>query len=100
MEKSVLKHTGWLMLIVLAVLLLLNLLPGGTIGGHVLRRVDILGGVRPAPGGGGEPGSLLPPPPPGFFLASRPGGPPPGPRPGVSTPGHGRRRGGRGPVCC
>ena len=25
MEKSVLKHTGWLMLIVLAVLLLLNL---------------------------------------------------------------------------
>lgn len=26
--KSVLKHTGWLMLIVLAVLLLLNLLPG------------------------------------------------------------------------
>lgn len=29
MEKSVLKHTGWLMLIVLAVLLLLNLLPGG-----------------------------------------------------------------------
>lgn len=28
MEKSVLKHTGWLMLIVLAVLLLLNLLPG------------------------------------------------------------------------
>lgn len=49
MEKSVLKHTGWLMLIVLAVLLLLNLLPGGTIGGHVLRRVDILGDVRPVP---------------------------------------------------
>ena len=37
------------MLIVLAVLLLLNLLPGGTIGGHVLRRVDILGDVRPVP---------------------------------------------------
>ena len=49
MEKSVLKHTGWLMLIVLAVLQLLNLLPGGTIGGHVLRRVDILGDVRPVP---------------------------------------------------
>ena len=49
MEKSVLKHTGWLMLIVLAVLLLLNLLPGGTIGGHVLRRGDILGDVRPVP---------------------------------------------------
>ena len=63
MEKSVLKHTGWLMLIVLAVLLLLNLLPGGTIGGHVLRRVDILGDVRPVPEVVSEPDSLLPPPP-------------------------------------
>ena len=62
MEKSVLKHTGWLMLIVLAVLLLLNLLPGGTIGGHVLRRVDILGDVRPVPEVVSEPDSLLPPP--------------------------------------
>ena len=63
MEKSVLKHTGWLMLIVLAVLLLLNLLPGGTIGGYVLRRVDILGDVRPVPEVVSEPDSLLPPPP-------------------------------------
>ena len=51
------------MLIVLAVLLLLNLLPGGTIGGHVLRRVDILGDVRPVPEVVSEPDSLLPPPP-------------------------------------
>ena len=47
------------MLIVLAVLLLLNLLPGGTIGGHVLRRVDILGDVRPVPEVVSEPDSLL-----------------------------------------
>ena len=51
------------MLIVLAVLLLLNLLPGGTIGGHLLRRVDILGDVRPVPEVVSEPDSLLPPPP-------------------------------------
>ena len=43
MEKSVLKHTGWLMLIVVALLLLMSLLPGATIGRYVLRRVDILG---------------------------------------------------------
>jgi glutamine synthetase len=40
MEKSVLKHTGWLMFIVVAVLLLMGLLPGTTIGTHVLRRMD------------------------------------------------------------
>ena len=44
------------MLIVLAVLLLLNLLPGGTIGGHVLRRVDILGDVSPVTEDVSEPG--------------------------------------------
>ena len=49
MEKSVLKHTGWLMLIVVALLLLMSLLPGATIGRYVLRRVDILGDVRPVP---------------------------------------------------
>ena len=52
MEKSVLKHTGWLMFIVVAVLLLMGLLPGTTIGTHVLRRVDILGDVRPSPEAG------------------------------------------------
>ena len=49
MEKSVLKHTGWLMFIVVAVLLLMGLLPGTTIGTHVLRRVDILGDVAATP---------------------------------------------------
>lgn len=63
MEKSVLKHTGWLMFIVVAVLLLMGLLPGTTIGTHVLRRVDILGDVRPSPETVSEPDTLLPPPP-------------------------------------
>lgn len=63
MEKSVLKHTGWLMFIVVAVLLLMGLLPGTTIGTHVLRRVDILGDVRPSPEAVSEPDTLLPPPP-------------------------------------
>mgnify|MGYP003215588637 CR=1 FL=1 len=55
MEKSVLKHTGWLMFIVVAVLLLMGLLPGTTIGTHVLRRVDILGDVRLSPEAVSEP---------------------------------------------
>ena len=63
MEKSVLKHTGWLMLIVVALLLLMSLLPGATIGRYVLRRVDILGDVRPVPEVVSAPDSLLPPPP-------------------------------------
>ena len=63
MEKSVLKHTGWLMLIVVAVLLLMGLLPGVTIGRYVLRRVDILGDVRPVPEVVSEPDSLLLSPP-------------------------------------
>ena len=37
------------MFIVVAVLLLMGLLPGTTIGTHVLRRVDILGDVRLSP---------------------------------------------------
>ena len=40
-----------------------ELAAGGTIGGHVLRRVDILGDVRPVPEVVSEPDSLLPPPP-------------------------------------
>ena len=63
MEKSVLKYTGWLMLIVVAVLLLMSLLPGVTIGGYVLRKVDILGDVRPSPDIVSEPDSLPLPPP-------------------------------------
>lgn len=63
MEKSVLKYTGWLMLIVLAVLLLMSLLPGVTIDGYVLRKVDILGDVRPSLDIVSEPDSLPLPPP-------------------------------------
>lgn len=63
MEKSVLKHTAGLMLLVVALLLLLELLPGATIGGRVLRRVDLLADVRRAPEVVNEPDSLLPPPP-------------------------------------
>ncbi len=46
MEKSVLKNTGWLMLAVVVLLLLLHRLPATSVGGHVLRRVDILADVR------------------------------------------------------
>lgn len=61
MEKNVLKHTGLLVFIVVGVLLLLHLLPGITIKGRVLRRVDILGDVRRASEPVSEPDSLLPP---------------------------------------
>lgn len=63
MEKSVLKNTGWLMLVVMGVLLLLHQLPDITIGGHVLRRVDLLGDVRPPSAPVCEPDTFLPPPP-------------------------------------
>lgn len=62
MEKNVLKYTGLLVLIVVGVLLLMHLLPGITIKGRVLRRVDILGDVRRASEPASEPDSLLPPP--------------------------------------
>lgn len=63
MEKNVLKYTALLMLVVMAVLLLLHFLPGVTIGGRVLRRVDILGDVRRLPEPAAEADSLIPPPP-------------------------------------
>lgn len=63
MEKSVLRHSGLLVLIVLGMLLLLNRLPGLTWRGHVLRRVDLLGDVRPPLETVREADSLLPPPP-------------------------------------
>lgn len=63
MEKNVLKYTGLLMFIVVGALLAMYLLPGVTVGGHVLRRVDILGDVRRATEPVTEPDSLLPPPP-------------------------------------
>lgn len=57
------KYTGLLMFIVVGALLAMYLLPGVTVGGHVLRRVDILGDVRRATQLVTEPDSLLPPPP-------------------------------------
>ena len=63
MEKNVLKHTGLLVFIVVVALLLMYLLPSVTIGGYVMRRVDILGDVRPVQEPVSEPDSLLPPPP-------------------------------------
>ncbi|MEL5894551.1 SGNH/GDSL hydrolase family protein [Bacteroides sp. GD17] len=65
MKKNVLVHTGILAFIVMGALLLLHLLPGMTIGGHVLRRVDILSDIRPPSSKpvSEQPDSLLPPPP-------------------------------------
>lgn len=63
MEKNVLKYTALLMFGVMAVLLLLHFLPGVTINGRVLRRVDILGDVRPLPEADVEADTLMPPPP-------------------------------------
>lgn len=57
------KYTGLLMFIVVGALLAMYLLPGVTVGGHVLRRVDILGDVRRGTQPVTEPDSLLPPPP-------------------------------------
>lgn len=64
MEKNRLKHTGLLMFIVMVALLLMYLLPGMTVGEHVMRRVDILSDIRPTPPPAIEqPDSLLPPRP-------------------------------------
>lgn len=63
MEKNSLKYTGLLAFIVWGALLLMHLLPSITIGGRVLRRVDILGDVRRPSKPVSEPDSLLPPPP-------------------------------------
>ena len=63
MEKSVLRHTGLFVFIVTGLLLLMNGLPGLTWRGRVLRRVDILGDVRPPVEALHDADSLLPPPP-------------------------------------
>ena len=47
MEKNELKKVGGLVLVVMAALLLLHWLPATEVGGHALRRVDILADVRP-----------------------------------------------------
>ena len=63
MKKSVLRYTGIWIFLVLGGLLLMHLLPGLTIGGHKLRRVDLLSDVRPPAAPVEEPDTLLPPPP-------------------------------------
>lgn len=63
MEKSQLKYSFILVFIVLVVLLLMYFLPKLTVGGHTLRRVDLLSDVRTVEEPIVEPDSLLPPPP-------------------------------------
>lgn len=47
MGKNRLFQTGWLILLVMGVLLLMRALPSMRVGGHALRRVDILSDLRP-----------------------------------------------------
>lgn len=63
MEKNRLKYVGLLTLLVLGALLLMQELPSLTVGGHTLRRVDLLSDVRPPKPVVEEPDTLLPPPP-------------------------------------
>ena len=63
MEKNVLRNTAVLALLVLGALLLLHVLPAFDVGGHRLRRVDLLADVRPLPPPATAADSLLPPPP-------------------------------------
>lgn len=64
MEKNRLNYTGWLVFIVLVALLALHQLPDLKVGSRTLRRVDLLGDVRPPVSPPAEePDSLLPPPP-------------------------------------
>ena len=69
MEKNALKRVGWLVWLVVVVLLLMHGLPAVRLGDHVLRRVDLLGDVRPLRPVVEEPDSaevLLPPVKPAF----------------------------------
>ncbi|WP_321333612.1 SGNH/GDSL hydrolase family protein [uncultured Bacteroides sp.] len=61
--KNYLKQTLWLTLIVLGTLILLHLLPSATIGGHRIRKVDLLSDIRSSQPDESEPDSLplLPP---------------------------------------
>ena len=58
MEKNELKKVGGLVLVVMAALLLLHWLPATEVGGHALRRVDILADVRPPLALADEPDTL------------------------------------------
>lgn len=76
MEKNVLQNTVWLAVLVLAALLLLHFLPAWDLGGHRMRRVDLLADVRRPDGPVAEEDSLLPPPPrvkPAFVDSCPPG---------------------------
>lgn len=69
MEKNALKKVGWLVWLVVVVLLLMHGLPAVRMGNHVLRRVDLLGDIRPLQPVVEEPDSaevLLPPVKPAF----------------------------------
>ena len=46
MKKNVLRNTALLACLVLAALLLMHLLPALEVGGHRMRRVDLLSDVR------------------------------------------------------
>lgn len=63
MEKNVLRNTAVLSLLVLGALLLLHALPAFEVGGHRMRKVDLLADVRPQPMSDAGVDSLLPPPP-------------------------------------
>ena len=63
MGKNVLRNTAVLALLVLGALLLLHGLPSFEVGGHWMRRVDLLADVRPLPPAEADADSLLPPPP-------------------------------------
>lgn len=56
------KYVALLALIMPGALLLMHGLPSITLGGHTLRRVDLLGDVRPPKPVAEEPDTLLPPP--------------------------------------
>lgn len=79
MEKSSLPRVVLLVLLVLGILLLLRLLPGYSVGGHTMRRVDLLGDLRTpaAPAEEAAPDSLpplAPPPPKPAFTDTCPAG--------------------------
>lgn len=76
MKKNVLRNTALLACLVLAALLLMHLLPALEVGGHRMRRVDLLSDVRRLAPPVDEPDSLLPPPPkvkPAFVDSCPPG---------------------------
>lgn len=65
MEKSSLPRVVFLVLLVVCILMLLRFLPGFTVGGHPMRRVDLLSDLRPPSSSPTEESDLdtLPPPP-------------------------------------